>query len=286
VSPFDKEDPDIQRILALDWKHADFQKLDQRSRTMAYFALNRGLTAIGAKADARLDLLMDYVADNDLEAKFLADKQTAAEPPVATYETMLKVAAAFIAVEPGKSKLEKEFGNTPQELLPRYQTMYEKSSRRAYDDAAVSRFQVRLLANFLVREGKFEEFKKWSEEEKKRRQAEYQAELAAKRAAAAEAEQDRRQQALMALEQKRQQEAELAARQAEYAVENQSNAAVDGGGDYWGGEAWYGYGVGYYDNLAYRAQVREKAQNAWQNWQAGRPANLPARAAGRRGGRR
>jgi hypothetical protein len=253
---------------------------------MAYFALNRGLTSIGAKADARLDLLMDYVVDNDLEAKFLADKQTAAEPPVAAYETMLKVAAAFIAVEPGKSKLEKEFAKTPEEMLPRYQTMYEKSSRRAYDDAAVSRFQVRLLANFLVREGKFEEFKKWSEEEKKRRQAEYQGELAAKRTAAAEAEKDRREKALIALEEMRQQEAELAAREAEYAVENQSNAAVDGGGDYWGGEAWYGYGVGYYDNLAYRAQVREKAQNAWQNWQTGRPAQLPARAARGRGGRR
>src|SRR5687768_17069246 len=138
VSPFDKADPEIQRIRALDWKNANLGKLDQRSRCMAYFALNRGLTAIGAKADARLDLLIDYIEDNKLDQAVAADKQAAAEPPVVTFDTMMKVAAAFVATDLGKAKFEKDFAKTPDAMLPRYETLYEKSSRRAYEEAAES----------------------------------------------------------------------------------------------------------------------------------------------------
>jgi len=278
VSPFDKDDPEIQRIRALDWKNADLAKLDQRSRCMAYFALNRGLTAIGAKADARLDLLIDYIEDNNLDQAIASDKQAAAEPPVLTFDTMMKVAAAFIASDLGKAKFEKEFAQTSDAMLPRYESLYEKSSRRAYEEAADSRYQVRVLAGFLVRQGKFDEFKKWAAEEKKRRQAEFMQEVARKRSDAQAAEKERREKAQAAADERREKEAELAARQVEYAIENQGGGGDDNysGGDW--GDIWYGWGTGYYDNSAYRAAVRDKAGDSWRNWNSGRPANRPARA--------
>src|SRR5215208_4336099 len=60
VSPFDKDDREIQRLRTLDWKSVDFEAQDLETRTISLLAMQQVLSMTGGKASARHELLIDY----------------------------------------------------------------------------------------------------------------------------------------------------------------------------------------------------------------------------------
>src|SRR5688572_8349105 len=64
VSPFDKDDPEIHKLRALNWKAVDFDGQDLETRTTALLAMQQVLSMTGGKASARLELLIDYIDQN------------------------------------------------------------------------------------------------------------------------------------------------------------------------------------------------------------------------------
>jgi hypothetical protein len=286
-SPFDKDDPEIAELRKLNWKAADFDKLDARAQCTGYFALNQGLMNLGTKADARLELLIDYIDEQNLGEAFATEKGLDAKFAPATFDELKKVAAAYLQTGVGTSKFGKEFESTSDELLGRYLSLYEKTALREYDEGCESRLQVRLMGLFLERKGKLDEFKLWAAAERKRRQEEFEKQRTEERAAAQQAAQDAKEQAQLAAEERRREKEERAAAQVELAMQQPSSSSSGGydSDDSWGGS--WGYGQGYYYNgNVYRGRVRDKAQDAAQRWRTGRPANLPARRAGGGGVRR
>lgn len=284
LSPFDQEDPEIQKIRKLDWKNLNFENLDDQQRCAAYFAMNKGLAVMGAKADARLDLLIDYIETSQLGEAMAEAAATITPPPAITYADFQKIAAAFVKTPEGLARLDQELGGIDKGMLPAYTRMYENSSRRSFEEVVESRHQVRLIAVFLEKEGKLPEFKKWAAAERQRRQEAYAAELTQKRTQAAQAEEVRRDQALANAQERQRQQAELAARQMEYALQTQQQApagqtVVHHDDDAYWGDVWYPWNGAYYANGVYRAQVRDRAQDSWQKWGG---ARRPARPTPRR----
>ena len=291
-SPFDKDDPEIQMIRQLNWKTVDFSKLDARTRCLSLLALNKGLASIGAKADARLDLLISYIDDNSLGEALAKSKEAIPEPNVVTFEDMQKVGAAYAQSPAGKAKLAGDLTNVPDDALEPYIKLHERGARRSFEEALESRHQVRMMAIFLEKQGKLEDFKKWSAEEKKRRIVERQAEAEQKRADAAEAEQQRKEAAAAAAAERKRQEAELATKRMELAVQQQgsgqSTAPTYEDATWWVDDDDY-WGYPYYYSYAYRGDVRDRLENAWDRWQGNqptRPTPRGGRGGGRVGGRR
>lgn len=284
VSPFDKDDPEVQRILRLNWKTVKFEELDARHQMAAYFAMNKGLSIMGTKADARLDLLIDYVEANKLGEAVADAASTIPPPPDVSFEDYKKMGAAFVRSPDGSVKVDAELGTIPEDMIPAYVKLYQNSSMRSFAEVVESRHQVRLIAAYLQEEGKFEDFKKWSADEKRRRQEAYAKELAEKRVAAAEAEKIRREQAIAAAQERQKQEAEERARRMEYAMQQQASQPSGGGvsydhDGYWG-DSWYPYSGAYYAGALYRSQVRDRASNSWSRWRANagsRPRPTPRR---------
>ena len=287
-SPFDKDDPEIQAILKLNWKSVEFNQLDPRTRCLAFLALSKGLGTIGAKADARLDLLMDFIDEKMLGESLAKNMLAIPDLPAVTFDDMKKVGAAWVQSPAGKQKVASELQGVADDSLAPYMKMYERTAQRTFEEALESRLQVRVMAVFLEKQGKLEEFKKWAEEEKKRRVAERRAEAAQQRATAAEAERQRREDALEAAEHKRREDAQLAAMRMELAAQQQAAEPVapqlpvdnpqfwDDDDDYWA----YPY---YYTN-AYRGEIRDRLEDAWGRWQ-NNPRPTPYRGGGRSGGR-
>jgi hypothetical protein len=244
ASPFDKDDPEIAQLRALNWKSVDFDALDPRGRCTAYYALNRGLQNLGTKADARLELLIDYIDEQKLGEAYAVEKGLGDDFKPAAFDDLKKVAVAYVKTDIGSTKVGKEFDSTTDELLGRYLTLYEKTARREYEEGCESRLQVRSMALFLERQGKLEAFKQWAVVERAQRQAEFEKERAADQAAAQQAAQERKEQAQITAEAKRQQQQEeRAAAQMERAVQQQSSGGYDSD-DSWGGN--WGYGQNYY----------------------------------------
>lgn len=291
VSPFDKEDREIQRLRALDWKSVDFDAQDLETRTISLLAMQEVLSMTGGKASARLELLVDYFDQNKLGGAFVAEQQ-AVLPPLISYEDAKKVAVAFVKSDMGKDKFGAALHGSDDVTLQAYMTMYGNSSKRAFEECKEARTQVRAMALFLEDEGKFEEFKKWAKEEMKRKQAARDAETAKLRALAQEQEKARLEQ-----EKAKRQAAEAAAAakmeaylQQQQQQQAQGQAAENTSGqpvyveDDWDGDSWYPWTGAYYAGDAYRGYVRDKFQDRWQNWNNNRPQ--PKARAGRARGRR
>lgn len=286
VSPFDQNDPEIQRIKRLDWKSVDLNKLDALHRCAMFYVLQQGLTVMGSKADARLDLLVDYIQAHNLGTALAEASATIPPPPALSFTDVQKMAAAFVATPDGKLRVATQFNDIADSTLPAYTQMYENAARRAFGEVVDSRHQVRLMAIFLEKQGQFDQFKTWAEAEKARRQEAYAAEMAKKRAEAQQAEaarlQQQQQQAEAAQAERQRQQEALAAQEMDYALQQQSQQQNDGGqqnvnydNDQGWNDNWYPYNNAYYANGIYRAGVRDRSQNAWQNWR--RPGQLPAR---------
>ena len=103
-SPFDKDDPEIQRLKKLDWKTADFEAQDLKTRCTALLALQNVLSMTGGKASARLDLLVDCVDQNRLGETFALQQVSIPPPPQISYEDAKKNATAFVTSDVGRDK--------------------------------------------------------------------------------------------------------------------------------------------------------------------------------------
>src|SRR5689334_8233508 len=96
ASPFDKDDPEIAKIKSLNWKSANFDALSDQNKCLALMALNKGLSQMGAKADIRVDLLVDYIDKNELGPAYACAKGVIPPPQVITFDQMEQVAAAYL----------------------------------------------------------------------------------------------------------------------------------------------------------------------------------------------
>jgi hypothetical protein len=286
VSPFDRDDPEIAKIRQLNWKSADFNALDTKSKCAALMALNRGLTNMGAKAHVREELLIDYLDAQDLGPTYATAKSAIPAPPQVTFDDLLKLATAYVKSPEGSAKVAGEFDGDSNEMLARYLALYERSARREMEETAESRWQVRSMGLFLQNQGKLDDFKTWSVAEQKRRDAE----LEQQRAEQTAQEQKERQDRAAAYAQQKQAQEDRAAQQMEAAMQQQQAAAAAGSSGssdqpagYVENDAWWGYGYpvglyGYYNSNAYRGYVRDKAQDAYQRWQnRPQPRPMPAR---------
>ena len=280
-SPFDQDDPEIAKMRQLDWKNASFEMLDLRSKTEALTALNRGLSMMGAKADSRVELLVDYIDEKDLGQSYATAKGSIPDPTGVTFEMMQKLAAAYIKTPQGASKFGGDFDSASPDMLNRYFMLYDKSARREFEETREARWQVRSMALFLQDQGKLGDFRDWSVGAQKRRQEELDKALADQKAAEQQAREQR------AAEYAQQKQAEQAAQMSaalEYQYSADSGGSGGGGTTYVDNDGWWGYPYGwssyytYYNSNAYRGYVRDKAQDAYQRWQSGqRPSQLPVR---------
>jgi len=284
ASPFDRSDAGVQQLKQLKWKDINFAAQDLKTRCTAALALKQVLTALGGKSDARIDLLVDYLNQQKLGEAFAAQMGDIPEPMQVSYDDALKLAVALIQSPMGAAKFDDELEGSNDNMLKAYLVMYDKSCPRAFDEVIESRHHVRAMGLFLEKQGKFEEFNKWADAERKRRQMVFEQEQAQKRALAVTVEVARKEEAQAAAEEKRRLEQEQAARDMEMAMQYQQQqvagdpqtVVVDDG--HWNGSTWYPGTGAYYANAAYRANVRDKVGNANNNW---RPRPTPYR-----GGRR
>jgi hypothetical protein len=285
VSPFDKDDPEIALIRSLDWKSANFDALDTMNKCLALMALNTGLTNMAAKADTRVDLLVDYLDQNNLGQAYASAKGTIPPPQNVTFEMMEKLAAAYAQTPAGQAKLANQLTGSSPEMLNMYLGLYDKSARRMFEETREARWEVRSMGLFLEQQGKLDDFKTWAIAEQKRRDDDLKRQEAEQLAK----EQQERQQRAQAYAQQQQQEQEAqqrAAQQMDMAMQQQQQSSGDSSGStvendsYWGDPyGWYGGYYGYYTSNAYRGYVRDKAQDAYQRWRQNnpqRPSQLPA----------
>jgi len=270
VSPFDKDDPEIQRLRTLNWKAVDFDAQDLETRTVALLAMQQVMSMTGGKASARLELLIDYIDQNKLGEAYVDKQQAANLPPLISYDEARKVAVAFVKSDVGKDKFGDDLAGSDDATLKAYMQMYGNSSRRTYEECIEARTQVRAMALFLESTGKLSEFKAWAKDEMKRRQAARDQETAKLRQASVEAEKARLEHEK---EKRRQAEAAAAAKMEAYLQSQQQQQPQTTGqtvivqtDDDWDGDTWWPWTGAYYTSDAYRGYVRDKFQDRWQNW--------------------
>jgi hypothetical protein len=273
TSPFDAVDPEIAAVKRLDWKGADFDKLDIQTRGAALLALNKLLDVVDAKAEARAELLVQYIDQNKLGDAYAVAAAAGDTTPAISFDDAKKIAAAFIQTPQGREKFGDEFTKSSPQEQAKYLDLYEKTCRRKYDDAAEARVEVRLMANFLKRQEKLDDFVTWSLAETKRRQEEHQAKMAVAAADKAQADKERREQAQAAAERRRQDEQELAMKRLEYSYQQAGAAAANNNRSYYD-DVLYGYGYGYgpgvyYYGDTYRYAARNRMANTYNGWNRG-----------------
>ena len=302
AGPIDRvDDAQLSALRQLDWKSADINALAPAEKCAALEALNHGLNRLGGKLDGRADLLIDYIDQNQLGAAYAAAK---ANPPAMkpiTFEQMEQLAAAYIKSPQGAAAFGSNFADSSPSMLDRYATLYENSARREFADVMEGRFHVRSMGQFVQDVGRADDFRTWAAAEVQRRQAAYaakQAQIAQQQAAEAAKKQQQQQQAEEALAQvmgdmsnepKPVTEAQNATNQpippASAQVGDAGPATVSMGPTFYDNNGWWppvSYGGGYYYNdAAYRANMNEKAANAYDRW--GRAGGVGAAGVG--GGR-
>jgi len=284
VSPFDKDDPEIQRLRTLDWKTVDFDAQDLETRTIALLAMQQVLSMTGGKASARLELLVDYIDQNKLGEAFIAKQQATTLPPLFSYDEAKKVSVAFVKSDVGKDKFGDELVGSDDATLKAYMQMYTNSSRRTFEECIEARTEVRAMALYLESTGKLGEFKSWAKDERKRRQVARDQETAKLLQASVEAEKARMEHE----KEKRQQAEAAAAAKMEAYLQSQQQQPQTGQtvvvqtDDDWDGDTWMPWTGAYYTSDAYRGYVRDKFQDRWQNWNGGGGGARPKRGGGRR----
>lgn len=281
-SPFDQDDPEIARIKSLDWKDANFDALTPTQQAEALMALNKALSLIGTKASTRADLLVDYLDEKNLGPAYASAKTSIPDPKPVSYDQMRRLAAAYVLSPAGSAKVSGEFSGNSEGMIAQYITLYDKSARRLFEEAAEARYQVRSMGLFLQEQGKLEDFKVWAPQEEKRRDDELAQQQAQQQAAAEKAREERAQ----VYNEQRQQQQELAAKQMELALQQQqlqqaanaSSASSDSSQQPYDNENWLGYGYpyggaywNYYNTNIYRGYVKDKYQDAWNRWHNNHP---------------
>jgi hypothetical protein len=292
ASPFDKGDPEMRELNQLDWQKVDFDAQDLKTRCTSLMAMERVLKMLGGKSDARIELLVDYLDQQKLGQTFIAQQGQLPEPRQVSYEDGRKVAVALVQGRGKLSALNAEFDGCDDNMLKSYLSMYDKSSRRAFAEVIESRHNVRALALFVEKQGKFDDFSKWATAERDRRQLAHAEAMKEKQLRAVQTDIRGKAAADRAAAERRRQQKEEATKQMEVAMQSQQRAVAapqdgsaqgDAGNNtsenYWyGTAAWPWTGMYYADN-GYREQVRDKLQDSMGNW---RPRPTPAQRGARR----
>jgi len=284
VNPFDKDDPQMQKVKALHWQGVDFEKQDLKTRCVALLALNTVLTRIGGKTDARLDLLVDYFEQEKLGEIYAGQLADLPDQKPIPFEDTRKIAVAFLQSPLGMEKFGDDLEGCDENTLKAYERLYDKSAISAYAQTAASRIQVASMGVFLQKQGKFDEFVKWAKVERERRQAAYEKENEEKQKQYAEKvknEKEKQAAAYAESQAKLRASEAAAASQMEAGIEYQemSFAGAPSDNNEWSGDTYWPWTGAYYATGVYRGAVADKAANAYRNWNGGR-----VRAGG--GGRR
>jgi hypothetical protein len=281
VGPFDSQDPDIKALRALKWSDTDFAAQRLRVRCAALIAMKEMSSRIGGKADAQLELLVDYIEEQKLGEQFVGHQAAAPEPPGLSYDDGRKLATAFVLSPIGADKFGDELQGCDEKTLSAYERMYEKSARSAFDQTVESRYQVRVMASFLRTVGKFDDFVEWTKVQQQQRQQAYEQEMKRRRQVVAEgnAQKQIEADAAYARSQAEKQAAhEQAAMQMEAAsqlvgqqpggaeaapaADHSSSDASTAEWPWYNGSMYWPWRGAYYANNAYRGAVRDKADNA------------------------
>ncbi len=269
LSPFDKDDPEILKLKQLNWKAADFEAQDLKSKCQALLAMQDVLSMASGKASARLELLVDYLDKEKLGETFIADQESVTSTPLVSYEDAKKIATAFVKSDTGRDKFGDELEGADDVSLRAYFSMYNNASRRVFEECSEARYRVRAMALFLDSAGKLDDFKSWSKVEMKKKQAARDQEVAKLREVSKEAEKARQEQVLA----KRKDAEQRAANQMEAFLQSQQSGTgqtvVVNTDDGWDGDTWMPWTGAYYAGDAYRGYVRDKFQDRWQNWNGG-----------------
>jgi len=277
VNPFDKDDPAMQKLQALDWKGVNFDEKDMRTKCVSLLALNTVVSRIGSKSDARLDLLIDYFNEQKIGEDYAGHLSDVPDQHPISYEDAKKVAVAFLSTPMGTDKFGDDLEGCDDNTLRAYQRLYDKSARASYEQTIASRLQVASMGMYLQKLGKFDEFTKWAIVERQKRQDAYAKETAQKReqyVAAQQAEKEARTVAYAQSQAKAAADQEIAAKQMEAGIEyqEQSGGGSSGGSDQWYGDNYWPWTGAYYSSNAYRGAVADRARNAYSNWNGARRA--------------
>jgi hypothetical protein len=274
-SPFNVHDPEIQALKKLNWRTVDFNALEPRERCQALLAMTALLDLVGGKADARSELLAIYIDQNKLGEDYAANEAQFANKPMLTYEDACKVAAAFLKTSKGQSKFGDDLQDAPDSVLKNYQTLYDKTCRRKWDEVVESRTYVQSMAQFLQKAGKWDDYLKWSAAEAAKRQTQYEEDRKAKQAAYVKAQAEKHEQALNAAQQAAEARKQAELQRMSYAMQTQSGggeeAASDDTWNDWdsGSSDWGWGGDSYYVNQIWRYNARDEVRNKVTHWQGG-----------------
>lgn len=168
-SPFDKQDIEIQKLKALKWKDLDPTAQDLRTQCTTMLAMTRILDLLGGKADARAEMLSDYIEEQRLGETF--GRSSPRFPSrCRSPSSMRRISLAFIKSPLGVAKFSDEFGGSDDGVLKGYLMLYAKTALREFAEVVEARHGVRAMSLFLEKQGKLAEFEKWSSAEHKCRQ--------------------------------------------------------------------------------------------------------------------
>ena len=275
-SPFNVHDPEIQALKKLNWRDMDFNALAPRERCQALLAMTALLDLVGGKADARSELMAIYIDQNKLGEDYAASEAQLTTKPMLTYEDACKVAGAFLKTSKGQSKFGDDLQDAPDSVLKNYQTLYDKTCRRKWDEVVESRTYVQSMAQFLQKAGKWDDYLKWSAAEAAKRQQQYQEDQKAKQAAYIKAQAEKREQALNAAQKAAEARKQTELERMSYAMQSQSGGGDDGAAsdetwsDWESGSSDWGWGGdSYYVNPIWRYNARDEVRNKVTHWQGG-----------------
>jgi hypothetical protein len=274
-------------IKKLKWQDIDLAKLDPREHCRALMLLNVALDEIGAQSTTEADLMSQFIDEQNLGPEF-ASHPPPTDAPALTATDALRIAVALLRGPMAQSSFATELTDTPDSGLAAYMHMYESTVQRRWSTASEGRRQVRCMSLFLTKKGKMDDYQAWVPTETRKRDQQYEQEMAQRRsaqAAQARAQEHAAQQREADIaKQKQEQQYALKMQQAICAAQQSSSqqsnnpTVVQGDGDwypgwYYGGMSYLGAGAWYRD-AGYRgaAAGRTDARVAgWHGAGRGRP---------------
>jgi len=277
----------MKAIQGLEWQDVNFDALSPLDRCRTLMLLNHALGDVGKAAMAEVDLMHAYIAQKNLTADDSA--VAAAQPqPTRSYEDARMIAAALLAGPMSDSRYASALADADDAAIAAHEGMYDKSSRKKWDEFVEPVREVRRAAAFLKEKGQVKDYMAWAKDESDRRQAKHDQEMADRRAAAAEkSKQDDAQRQAQAAEREaqRQEQAEMeqaqralfAAQMAEAAASAPRITVVEGDDD---DDDWY---LGWYQHAV--ANARNQSWHRSDDFQDAARARAAARVGNTAGGK-
>lgn len=265
-----------QLVKTLNWKAVDWDVLPMRDKCRALLFLTHAINKVDQESSARAELLSDYIDEKQWGPEFL-ETRGPDEPTAIAYADARRVCAAALKGPAADSRHASDLADVPEATLESYYTFYEKTAFRKWAEVAETRHLLRAASAFVHKKGAWAEYQTWSTAEAKRRQEEYDKEMASRRANAQAEAENRREAAVRA-------QAELQVAQNALQATTDFSSWNDGGGggvdddDSYAGwsynDGWYWGATAWYRRPGYTGGARDHVEHHMDNW----------RGAGRGGG--